>query len=467
MAPPAPVHPRLRFAPSPTGFFHVGGARTALYNWAIARRLGGTFVLRIEDTDEARNRPEWTDGIIESLAWIGISSDDSTFEGPYFQSAYAEAHIDAATRLYESGLAYYCDLTPDEVQVRAKASGKPGYDGFSRDRALEPGPGRVLRFRVPEGTTVVSDLVRGDVEFDNEHVEDFVLVRGNGTPMFLLANVVDDVAMAISHVVRAEEHLPNTPKQQMLWQGLGHEPPTWAHVPVLVNEQRKKLSKRRDKVALEQYRAEGFLADAMVNYLMTLGWAPAGDTEIMPWSRIEAEFRLEDVNHAPAFFDLKKLSAFNGEYIRMLPLDEFIARCDEWLPEDWDRAVFARMAEHVQTRVVTMADVAPMVDFLFLAEPEIDEGSWNKTMASEFARALLRDTIEAFAAVDFAAAELKTALEEIGERYGQKLGKAQAPVRVAVTGRTVGPPLMESLEELGRDETLRRMRAALDRLEGQ
>jgi glutamyl-tRNA synthetase len=458
--------PRLRFAPSPTGFFHVGGARTALYNWAIARRLGGTFVLRIEDTDEARNRPEWTDGIIDSLAWIGISADDPTFEGPYFQSSYAGAHIDAAVRLYEAGLAYYCDLTPDAVQERAKASGKPGYDGFSRDRGLEPGPGRVLRFRVPDGATVVSDLVRGEVEFDNEHIEDFVLVRGNGTPMFLLANVVDDVAMAITHVVRAEEHLPNTPKQQMLWRALGHEPPTWAHVPVLVNEQRKKLSKRRDKVALEQYRAEGYLADAMVNYLMTLGWAPSGETEIMPWSRIEAEFRLEDVNHAPAFFDLKKLSAFNGEYIRLLSLDEFTARCDDWLPAEWDRARFARMAEHVQTRVVTMADVAPMVDFLFLPEPEVDEGSWNKTMGTEFAAALLRDAIEAFASVEFVAAELKSALEAIGERYGQKLGKAQAPVRVAVTGRTVGPPLMESLEELGRDETLRRMRAALERLEG-
>ncbi len=456
--------PRLRFAPSPTGFFHVGGARTALYNWATARRLGGTFVLRIEDTDEARNRPEWTDGIIESLAWIGISADDPSFEGPYFQSSYAAAHIDAATRLYEAGLAYYCDLTPDEVQERAKASGKPGYDGFSRDRGLEPGPGRVLRFRVPDGATLVSDLVRGEVEFDNANIEDFVLVRGNGTPMFLLANVVDDVAMAITHVVRAEEHLPNTPKQQMLWWALGHEPPTWAHVPVLVNEQRKKLSKRRDKVALEQYRAEGYLADAMVNYLMTLGWAPSGDTEIMPWSRIEAEFRLEDVNHAPAFFDLKKLSAFNGEYIRMLPLDEFIEQCDAWLPAEWDRAVFAQMAEHVQTRVVTMADVAPMVDFLFLPEPEVDEVSWSKTMGTEYAAALLRDAIAAFGSVEFVAAELKSALEAIGERYGQKLGKAQAPVRVAVTGRTVGPPLMESLEVLGRDETLRRMRAALERL---
>jgi glutamyl-tRNA synthetase len=251
----------------------------------------------------------------------------------------------------------------------------------------------------------------------------------------------------------------------MLWQALGHEPPAWAHVPVLVNEQRKKLSKRRDKVALEQYRAEGYLADAMVNYLMTLGWAPAGETEIVPWSRIEAEFRLEEVNHAPAFFDLKKLAAFNGEYIRMLPLDEFIARCDEWLPLEWDRAVFARMAEHVQTRVVTMADVASMVDFLFMPEPEIDEGSWNKTMASEFAVPLLREVVDAYASVEFVAPALKSTLESIAERHEQKLGKAQAPVRVAVTGRTVGPPLFESLEVMGRDETLRRLRAALERAE--
>jgi glutamyl-tRNA synthetase len=207
----------------------------------------------------------------------------------------------------------------------------------------------VLRFRVPDGASVVDDRVRGRVEFDNANIEDFVLVRGNGTPMFLLANVVDDMAMNITHVVRAEEHLPNTPKQQMLWRALGAEPPEWAHVPVLVNEQRKKLSKRRDKVALEMYRDEGYLADAMINYLMTLGWAPSGDTEIVPWEAIEAEFRLEDVTHAPAFFDLKKLAAFNGEYIRMRPLEQFIAECDPWLPADWDRALFARIAEHVQS----------------------------------------------------------------------------------------------------------------------
>jgi glutamyl-tRNA synthetase len=465
MTAPASVPPRLRFAPSPTGFFHVGGARTALYNWAIARRLGGTFVLRIEDTDEARNRPEWTDGIIESLAWIGIAADDPTFEGPYFQSSYAEAHLDAAERLYASGLAYYCDLTPDEIQTRARANGKPGYDGFSRDRGLEPGPGRVLRFRVPDGVTVVSDLVRGEVEFDNANIEDFVLVRGNGTPMFLLANVVDDAAMAITHVVRAEEHLSNTPKQQMLFGALGHEPPVWAHVPVLVNEQRKKLSKRRDKVALEQYRSEGYLADAMVNYLMTLGWAPDGDTEIVPWSRIEAEFRLEDVNHAPAFFDLKKLAAFNGEYIRMLSPDCFVAACEPFLPEHYDRTKFAELAPLVQTRVVTLAEAAPMLDFLFQDEPTIDESAWSKVMAVPTSQPMLHEVHESFATTPWEAAVLKATVEDIGMRNDLKPGKAQAPVRAAVTGRSIGPPLYESLEFLGRDETRRRLAAALRRVE--
>jgi glutamyl-tRNA synthetase len=464
--------PRYRFAPSPTGFFHVGGARTALYNWALAKNSGGTFVLRIEDTDEARNRPEWTEGIIDALAWIGISRDDPTFEGPYFQSQYAEAHVAAAEQLFRSGHAYYCDLTTEQIQDRAKASGKPGYDGYSRDRGLEPGPGRVLRFRVPEGATVVDDLVRGRVEFQHDTIEDFVLLRGNGSPMFLLANVVDDVSMRITHVVRAEEHLPNTPKQQLLWEVLGHTPPTWAHVPVLVNEQRKKLSKRRDKVALEQYRAEGYLADAMVNYLMTLGWAPSGDTEIVPWSRIENEFRLEDVNHSPAFFDLKKLAAFNGEYIRAMPTDDFVAACQPWLhgesapwPADrFDAGVFRALAELVQTRVVTLGEVPALVDFVFLPDAPFDQTSWDKTFAAAESAAMLRSAREGFGTVDWSAEALKTATEECGAALGLKLGKAQAPVRVAVTGRTVGPPLFEALELLGRDAVLARLDVAISRL---
>ena len=465
--------PRYRFAPSPTGFFHVGGARTALYNWALAKRQGGTFVLRIEDTDEARNRPEWTQGIIDALAWIGIHREDPTFEGPYFQSEYAEAHVAAAEQLYRNGHAYYCDLTTEQIQERAKASGRPGYDGYSRDRGLEPGPGRVLRFRVPEGVTIVDDLVRGRVEFQNDTIEDFVLLRGNGSPMFLLANVVDDASMRISHVVRAEEHLPNAPKQQLLWEALGHAPPTWAHVPVLVNEQRKKLSKRRDKVALEQYRDEGYLAAAMINYLMTLGWAPQGETEIVPWSRIQEEFRLEDVNHSPAFFDLKKLAAFNGEYVRMLSVDEFVDACRPWLhgdavpwsPEQFDEAVFRSMAELVQTRIVTLADVPALVDFMFLDVPIVDDVAWTKTFASAEAVSMLAAARTSFESVEWTSESLKAATEACGSALGLKLGKAQAPVRVAVTGRTVGPPLFEALELLGRETVLERLDAARHRLD--
>ena len=468
---PSPM-PRLRFAPSPTGYLHVGGARTALHNWALARRLGGRFVLRIEDTDEARNRPEWTQGIIDALAWLGISADDPHFEGPRFQSDGAAAHVAAAHRLFEAGHAYYCDLSADDVQRRAKEHGLAGYDGFSRDRGLGPAPGHVLRFRVPEGSTVVDDAVRGTVTFDNDTIEDFVLLRGNGSPVFLLANVVDDIAMGITDVVRAEEHLPNTPKQQMLWEALGHRPPRWGHVPVLVNEQRKKLSKRRDKVALEQYRGEGYLPEAMVNYLMTLGWSPPGaeeaGTEIAPWSELEAAFRLEDVAHSPAFFDPKKLAAFNGEYIRMMPLDDFVDAAAEELPADWDRDRFAAIAPHIQQRLVTMRDVPGAVDFLFLpagTEVPTDETSWDKAMRPDWAAPLLRDVIRAYGDVVWEADALKAALERVMASYELKLGKAQAPVRVAVTGRSVGPPLFESLEVLGRDESLRRLSAALARLE--
>ena len=463
--------PRYRFAPSPTGFFHVGGARTALYNWALALRTGGTFVLRIEDTDESRNSPEWTQGIIDALSWLGIDSSHPQFEGPYFQSQNAELHVAAAHKLFEQGNAYWCDLSAEQIQARAKETGKQGYDGYSRDRGLTGGPGQVLRFRVPAGSTVVHDLVRGEVEFANETIEDFVLLRSNGSPMFLLANVVDDIEMKVSNVVRAEEHLPNTPKQQMLWDALGHTPPQWAHVPVLVNEQRKKLSKRRDKVALEQYREEGILPDAMVNYLMTLGWAPAGDTEIVPWSSMVEEFRLEDVNHSPAFFDIKKLASFNGDYIRALSLQDFVsaslpvlAATDAWPASRFSTEVYEKIAPLVQTRVVTMSEVPAMVDFLFLEDPAIDQAAWDKTMAAEFAADVLKHCMSEFASCEWNHDALKTILESWTEAKELKLGKTQAPIRVAMTGRTVGPPLFESIEILGRDETIRRLQNSLSRL---
>lgn len=450
--------------------FHVGSARSALQNWIYAQQHDGVFVLRIEDTDAARNRPEWTEGIISALDWIGI--ERGTYEGPYFQSAYAQDHTAAATRLYGEGKAYYCDCTRDDVIART-GNQHTGYDGFCRDRALGPGEGRALRFRTPdEGETIVDDLVRGKPTFENRLIEDFVIARSDGSPLFLLANVVDDMTMGITHVIRAEEHLPNTPKQQLLWEALGATPPVWAHVPVIVNEKRQKLSKRRDKVALEGYRDEGYLAAAMKNYLMLLGWAPSGDREVVPWQVILDEYRLEEVNHAPAFFDVKKLRAFNGDYIRALAPEEFAAVCAPWLsgtdtipappwrPEAFDVELFKTVAPLAQTRIAVLSEIVDYVDFFFLDEPVRDEASWAKAMKGDAAE-ILDAAVEAFEALEVWSAEpLKAALEQVGLARELKLGKTQAPVRVAVTGRSVGLPLFESLEVLGRERTLRRLRAA-------
>ena len=460
---------RVRFAPSPTGVLHVGSARSALFNSVVARQSGGAMVLRIEDTDTSRNRPEWTEGIIRALDWLGISP--GTYEGPYFQSSFLTDHQAAAGRLYEQARAYYCDCTREDIIARMGDQSR-GYDGFCRDRHLGPGPGRALRFRTPdEGTTVVTDLIRGHPAFDNAGIEDFVIARGDGSVLFLLANAVDDIAQGITLVIRGEEHLPNTPKQQMLWQALGHEPPTWAHVPVLVNEQRRKLSKRRDQVALEDFRDEGYLASAMRNYLMLLGWSPGGDREIVPWETIEREFRLEDVNPSPAFFDVKKLRAFNGEYIRALPLDEFIDACQPWLAppvapwpaERFDPAVFAVLAPLAQTRLPVLSEITALVDFVFLDEPAIDEASWAKAMKEPAADILAAATV-AFESAPWDPADLRDRMEEIAAQLGLALRKVQAPIRVAVTGRTVGLPLFESLSVLGRSQTLRRLAAARERL---
>jgi glutamyl-tRNA synthetase len=449
--------------------FHVGNARSALFNWVAAKQAGGVMVLRIEDTDAARNRPEWTEGILEAMAWLGMGPEE--YEGPYFQSDNAARHQKAIEKLFAAGLAYRCGCTREEVIGRTGDSHK-GYDGYCRDRDLPPGEGRAVRFRTPnEGFTTVVDMIRGKPAFENALLEDFVVARADGSPMFLLANVVDDMLMDITHVIRAEEHLSNTPKQQLLWEALGAEPPTWAHAPILVNEKRQKLSKRRDRVALEDFRTEGYVADAMRNYLMLLGWAPSGDREIVPWDVVEEEFRLEDVNPSPAFFDVKKLRAFNGDYIRAMSAEEFTQACLPWVEgasvpwrrDAYDPAVFAAVAPLAHTRVALLSEIVSMVDFLFLDEPPIDDAAWAKAMKIEAAD-LLQAAVAAYEQAPWEVEELKSRLEQVGAKRGLKLGKAQAPVRVAVTGRTVGLPLFESLKVLGRDRTLARLRSTLARL---
>ncbi|HVE47355.1 MAG TPA: glutamate--tRNA ligase [Acidimicrobiales bacterium] len=468
----APSAVRVRFAPSPTGFFHVGGARTALFNWLFARHQGGTFVLRIEDTDADRGKEEWVAGIVDALTWIGIDWD----EGPFRQSERGKLYTEAADRLYAEGLAYWCECIRPAVDERNRAGGKatPGYDGFCRDRGLGPGDGRALRFRTPaDGSTTVVDVIRGSPVFEHANLEDFVILRANGSPMFLLANTVDDIDMAITHVIRGEDHLSNTPKTLLLWDALEGGPhPVFAHLPLLVNEKGQKLSKRRDKVALEDYRAQGILAPAMRNYLGLLGWAPGDDREVLTVEEMVEEFRLEDVKSSPAFFDERKLVHFNGEYIRALPVGEFVSaarpflEAAPWSTDDFDQRAFEALAPLVQERVKSLAEVPAMVDFLFLPEAPVDDRAWDKRIVrGAKAAELLAGAVEAYSSCEWSAPVLHEVTAAIGEQHGLGLGKAQFPIRVAVTGRDIGPPLFESLEILGRERSLVRLRAALARLE--
>jgi glutamyl-tRNA synthetase len=463
----------VRFAPSPTGYFHVGSARTALYNWLFARGHEGRFILRIEDTDSERNKEEWVGGILSALTWLGLDWD----EGPFRQSERGPIYQAVLAELWSKGHLYACDCTRETVLERTKDNPTPGYDGFCRDRGLERGPGRALRFRVPrEGVTVVEDLIRGEVRFANSTIDDFVVAKSNGDPLFVLAVVADDRDMGISHVIRAEEHLPTTPKAVLIWEALGVEElplPVFAHLPVLVNEKRQKISKRRDRVAIEDYRGQGFLPEPMVNYLALLGWSPGDGREFFSLSELVAEFDLSNVNHSPAYFDVQKLLHFNGVYLRGLPVEDFIARCERWSTQDspvkvaadFNSPEFARLAPLVQERAATLSEAASLVEFLFVPDFAAEDESFEK--------AILRDPdagsilVEARARLElcvFEAGPLKAEISKLADERGRKLGKVQAPIRVAALGRTVGLPLFESLEVLGRKRTLERLDEAVERL---
>jgi glutamyl-tRNA synthetase len=463
------VPPRLRFAPSPTGYLHVGGARTVLFNWLVARQQGGEMVLRIEDTDTERNRPELTDDILEQIRWLGLLWDGE----PVHQSDRLHLYAKAADQLLADGRAYWCDCTSEQVQQRAKdRGGPPGYDGHCRARGLERGPATALRFLVPgEGAVTFDDLVRGTVTFENANLEDFVLLRSNGIPTFLLANVVDDADMGITHVVRGEEHVNGTPKYLLIGEALGLDHhPVFAHLPVLVNEQRKKLSKRRDSVSVAEFREQGYLPEAMVNYMALLGWGPKDSVEIRPLGEIVEQFSLDDVTPSPAFFDTKKLQHFNAEYIRALDAETFIERARPYLTHgEATVAVLRPLAELVRDRVRLLSEVEPMVDFLLVDEVAYDDASWQKHVAKhgERAAAMLDAAAAALDGCDWQPAAVEAALGEAATTAGfvnaegrPQMSKAQGPVRVAATGRGVGPPLYESLVVLGRARTLERLRAA-------
>ena len=445
----------VRFAPSPTGYLHVGGARTALFNWLFARSTGGRFLLRIEDTDTERNRAELTDVILDLLGWLGIEAD----EEPVFQSDNRDRHREAAERLLRESKAYLCDADNNEVA------------------GAELAEGLAVRFRVAScelESVEIQDAVRGEVSFAAAEMEDFVLWRSNATPTFLLANATDDIDMGITHAIRGEDLLPSTPKAMMVMNALGADAPAYAHLPLLVNERRKKLSKRHDDVSLENWRERGYLPEAMSNYLATLGWGPPDDIEIRPMAEILGLFKLEDVLKSPAFFDTKKLEHFNAAHIRQLSGEEFMARLEPWFAkaawpaERYRPEVMDAVGPMVQEKIRTLADAERFVDWLMLEEPLVDADAWDKAIArNEKAAGILRSAIEAYETAAWEKDSLYDATLKLSEAHGLKLGKAQAPIRAAVSGRSVGPPLFESLVLLSREETLRRLRLALSKAESQ
>jgi len=471
--------PRVRFAPAPTGYLHVGSARSALFNWLYARHTGGTFVLRVEDTDEAKTTQEFVDAITEPLTWLGLDWD----EGPLFQSERREQHVAAVEKLVEEGKAYFCDLSREEIDQKATDAGLPaGYHGWSRDRGVADGPGVVVRFRAPdEGSTVIEDLIRGRVEVAHETIEDFVIRRGDGSPVFLIANAVDDHDMGITHVVRGEDLLNTTPKVKLLWDALGFgESPTYAHLPLLVNEQRKKLSKRRDDVALADYVARGYLPEAMCNALALLGWGPKDEIEIRPIEEIIEMFDLADVNKAPAFFDPKKLDHINAEYIKAMTPMEFVEVAEPWFTRDdapypvanYDRVVALALAEDVQQRVSNLAEAPAWIDWLFVDSiDDYDEKSWTKAMVKgKVPDRVLDNVAAALADDDFTDRDrLEATVMGVGAALSEELDAkvmSQAPVRVALTGRGAGIPLWEAMTHLGRDVCLARIADARARLDG-
>ncbi|MFB8178814.1 glutamate--tRNA ligase [Streptomyces sp. NPDC055966] len=489
-APGSPV--RVRFCPSPTGNPHVGLVRTALFNWAFARHHQGTLVFRIEDTDAARDSEESYDQLLDAMRWLGFDWDEGPEIGgphaPYRQSQRMDLYKDVAQKLLDAGHAYHCYCSQEELDSRreaARAAGRPsGYDGHCRD--LTPaqveeyraqGRSPIVRFRMPDETITFTDLVRGELTFTPENVPDYGIVRANGAPLYTLVNPVDDALMEITHVLRGEDLLSSTPRQIALYKalielGIAKRTPAFGHLPYVMGEGNKKLSKRDPESSLNLYRDRGFLPEGLLNYLSLLGWSLSADKDIFTIEEMVAAFDISDVNPNPARFDLKKCEAINADHIRMLDVKEFAGRCAPWLqapfapwaPEDFDEEKWAAIAPHAQTRLKVLSEITDNVDFLFLTEPVFDEASWTKAM-KEGSDALLRTARENLEAADWTSAEsLKEAVLAAGEAHGLKLGKAQAPVRVAVTGRTVGLPLFESLEVLGKEKTLARIDAALAKL---
>jgi glutamyl-tRNA synthetase len=475
---------RVRFCPSPTGTPHVGLVRTALFNWAYARHTGGAFVFRLEDTDAERDSEESYLALLDALSWLGLDYDEGPDIGgphaPYRQSQRRGIYLDVLDRLVAAGEVYEAFSTPDEVEARHVAAGrnpKLGYDNFDRDltaeqRAEYRAQGRkpVLRLRMPEKDITWRDLVRGETTFAAGVVPDFALTRASGDPLYTLVNPVDDALMKITHVLRGEDILPSTPRQIALYEaliriGVAGWVPQFAHLPSVLGEGNKKLSKRDPQSNLFLHRERGFIPEGLLNYLALLGWGIADDHDVFSLTEMVAAFDVADVNSNPARFDQKKADAINAEHIRLLGEDDFAARLSAYFTAHGhdtglDAAAFAEAARLVQTRIVVLGDAWDLLKFLSDADFALDEKAAAKELKADAVGVLEAATTALEAVGDWTTGAIENALKAaLLDTMGLKPRKAFGPVRVAVTGSSVSPPLFESLELLGRERSLRRLRA--------
>jgi glutamyl-tRNA synthetase len=439
---------RVRFAPSPTGALHIGGARTALYNWLLARGSGGALVLRIEDTDRERSTPENVEQILDALRWLELDWD----EGPIFQTQNAVRHAEALQRLLDSGHAYRTSATSEDVRAFKQ---QHGHDRGFRGAAEETG---AVRLRVPDdGETVVDDVIRGEARFQHVHMDDPVIARADGSVLYNFAVAIDDLDAGITHVVRGEDHLSNTPKQLLVFEALGETAPRYAHLPLLHGPDGKKLSKRHGAASVQELRESGYLPEAVTNYIALLGAGFDAEEEIFPRDEMARRLRLERISKSPAVFDERKLRHFNGRYLRELSVDELTARLEAFT----GRTGLRDGVEISREKIQTLADFWPLAGFLYDGPIE-DEAAWGKTIGAEGGAKALTAAREVLAALDpFTQEAIDVALRALVEQRGWKPKQVFQPVRVAIAGTTISPGIFESVALLGRDETLRRIDAAV------
>ena len=480
---------RVRFAPSPTGYLHIGGARTALFNWLFAHKMGGKLILRIEDTDTERLKEDSVSQILTSLKWLGINWDEGPEVGgncgPYYQSERLDIYKKYADKLLEEGKAYYCFCSAADLEAqreKQRAAKQPfRYARTCRDLSAEEVQARIaagepysVRVKIPvEGTITVHDLIHGDVTFNMDQFDDFVIVKSNGMPTYNFAVVVDDHLMGMTHVLRAEEHLSNTPKQLLIYEALGWEPPKFGHMPMILAPDRSKLSKRHGATSVEEFRSQGYLAEAIVNYLTLLGWGPGDERELFTLQETVELFELEQMSKKAAIYDTKKLTWMNGQYLSELPLENILPEAkpffikdglvtEEWFNDAANEAYFEKLVDVVRVRVKTLQEVADASAYFFKELEGYDEKGVSKHFKPENI-AILEQCIAAIKADDvYDLASTEAAYNKIAADNGLALGKVIHPTRLALTGRTVSPGMFDVMVLLGKEKTLARLEKAVE-----